>query len=59
MWIRAQEMPQRGHDLWWDGTGEEKEKGLCEKAGITTPPGSELIGELRPECGRKEPQASG
>lgn len=34
VWICAQAMPQRGHDLWGDGTGEGKEKGLSEEARV-------------------------
>lgn len=42
-------MPQHGHELWWDGAGKGKEKRLCEEA----------MGELTPESGKKESQASG
>ena len=56
VWICAQAMPQRGHDLWGGGgTGEGKEKGL-EEARVMAPLRSELTGEFRPEHGRKEPQ---
>lgn len=58
VWICAQAMPQRGHDLWGDGTGEGKEKGLRE-ARVMAPLRSELTGEFRPEHGRKELQTQG
>lgn len=56
MWACTRDVPRRGRELQWDGTGWGKGTRLCEGARIATLP--KVIREPGPECGRKESQAS-